>query len=373
MTTLDFCTDYWKSLSHAIFGGGHVLTANGDEVDFDAFLQTVEQRGWTRYDGWEELGNRFATYCSGGEALHVSYFSYRKMIRVVMETGSPCLQPRREDQKMPFTVKPLVTQVKLAYCKADCGMSYVIRLSDGRFVIIDGGYDEYEEAERLYDILMAQNMLEKITVAAWIITHPHGDHYFALRELAKTPACISVKTLMYHFPAEFRDRKGNGCPAAIRDMESIAAALGAEIRLPQVDEHIDVDGMDIHVLYTPTDCSILNNPNQLSLIFTVQGPQKKLMVTGDAYSRNMQIAVWRYDKALKADILQLPHHGLCDTGNMDFYKRVDAETVLVPISRAGDRTMASDMYGDAPKINRFAQENAKTVLKAFEGTTEMEL
>jgi beta-lactamase superfamily II metal-dependent hydrolase len=105
----------------------------------------------------------------------------------------------------------------------------------------------------------------------------------------------------------------------------------------------------------------------------VQGPQKKLMITGDAYSRNMQIAVWRYDKALKCDILQLPHHGLCDTGNMDFYKRVDAETVLIPISTAGDRTMRSDMYGDAPKVNRFAEDNAKTVYKAFEGTVEMVL
>ena len=254
---------------------------------------------------------------------------------------------------------------------AAAGMGYLIVTDGGRLIVIDGGF-----AEDVPDLLALMTQYTGQTVPQvdlWIITHPHGDHYFALRELAKTPACISVKTLMYHFPAEFRDRKGNGCLAAIRDMESIAAALGAEIRLPQVDEHIDIDGMDIHVLYTPTDCSILNNPNQLSLIFTVQGPQKKLMVTGDAYSRNMQIAVWRYDKALKADILQLPHHGLCDTGNMDFYKRVDAETVLVPISRAGDRTMASDMYGDAPKINRFAQENAKTVLKAFEGTTEMEL
>lgn len=254
---------------------------------------------------------------------------------------------------------------------AAAGMGYLIVTDGGRLIVIDGGF-----AEDVDDLLalMTKYTGEAVpTVDLWIITHPHGDHYFALKELAKTPDRVKIKMLMYHFPEEFRDRKGNGCMGAIRDLDAVAAAFRPQVKLPQVDEHIEVDGMDIHVLYTPTDCSILNNPNQLSLIFTVQGPQKKLMITGDAYSRNMQIAVWRYDKALKCDILQLPHHGLCDTGNMDFYKRVDAETVLIPISTAGDRTMRSDMYGDAPKVNRFAEDNAKTVYKAFEGTVEMVL
>lgn len=254
---------------------------------------------------------------------------------------------------------------------AAAGMGYLIVTDSGRLIVIDGGFAE--DVPDLLALMREHTGAQTPTVDLWIITHPHGDHYFALRELAKTPEAVSVKTLMYHFPAEFRDRNGNGCLGAIRDMEQIAAAFGAEVKLPLVDEHIDAGGLDLHVLYTPTDCSILNNPNQLSLIFTVQGPQKKLMITGDAYSRNMQIAVWRYDKALKADILQLPHHGLCDTGNMDFYRRVDAKTVLIPISVAGARTMASDMYGDSPKINRFAEENAETVHRAFEGTVTIEM
>ena len=254
---------------------------------------------------------------------------------------------------------------------AAAGMGYLIVTDGGRLIVIDGGFAE--DVPDLLALMREHGGKQIPEVDLWIITHPHGDHYNALRELANTPECVRVQTLMYHFPAEFRDRKGNGCLGAIRDMEKIAAALDADVKLPLVDEHIDVDGLDIHVLYTPTDCSILNNPNQLSLIFTVQGPQKKLMITGDAYSRNMQIAVWRYDKALKADILQIPHHGLCDTGNMDFYQRVAADTVLIPISRAGDRTMRSDMYGDAPKINRFAEDSATTVYKAFEGTVEMSM
>ena len=62
-----------------------------------------------------------------------------------------------------------------------------------------------------------------------------------------------------------------------------------------------------------------------------------------------------------------------NTGNLEFYKKVDAKTVLIPISAAGDRTMRSDMYGDAPAVNRYAEDNADAVYKAFEGTVEIEL
>ena len=254
---------------------------------------------------------------------------------------------------------------------AAAGMGYLIVTDGGKLIAIDGGFAE--DADDFLALMTKYTGDAVPTVDLWIITHPHGDHYCALKKLAETPERVRIKTIMYHFPEQFRDRNGNGCMGAIRDLEIIVAAFGADAKLPQVDEHIDVDGLDLHVLYTPTDCSILNNPNQLSLIFTVQGPEKKLMITGDAYYRNMQIVVWRYDKLLKCDILQLPHHGLCDTGNMDFYKRVDAKTVLIPISVAGDRTMCSDMYGDSPKVNRFAEDNAETVYKAFEGTVETAL
>lgn len=257
---------------------------------------------------------------------------------------------------------------------AAAGMGYIIVTDGGHLIAIDGGFAE--DAQEFVDLLRENSRDDAPTVDLWIITHPHGDHYFALQEIARREALrerVNIKTLMYHFPEEFRDRNGNGCAGAIRDLAWIAEQTGAAVKLPQVDEHIDIDGLDIHMLYTPTDCSILNNPNQLSLIFTVQGPSKKLMITGDAYHRNMQIVVWRYDKSLACDILQLPHHGLCDTGNADFYRRVGASTVLIPISVAGDRTMRSDMYGDAPAVNRAAEDAAQTVHKAFDGTVELAL
>ena len=254
------------------------------------------------------------------------------------------------------------------------GMGYIVKSENGKIIVIDGGHDE--DGLPLYEIIKSLSDEEIPTVEAWIITHPHGDHYGALREICKTDDLknnIRIKSMIYHFPEGFVDAKGKGISGAINSLEKILKVTGAEHIIPTVDEHMEIDGIKLHFLYTPTDLTILDNPNQLSLIFTVEGKNKKVMFTGDAYKRNMQIVTWRYPKSLKCDILQLPHHGLCDTGDMDFYKRVDAETVLIPISVAGDRTMRSDLYGDAPLANRNAEENARNVYKAFEGTVEIEL
>lgn len=256
---------------------------------------------------------------------------------------------------------------------AAAGMGYLIVTENGHLIAVDGGNGGDGEAflELLEKYADGKPVIEK-----WIMTHPHSDHYGALLEICRRPEMaerLEVKELVYHFPAEFRDRKGNGTDYVYPHFEEIHRATGASHHLPAVDEKQTVDGMTVHYLYTPTDVTILDNPNQLSLIFTVQGGGKKIMFTGDAYHRTMQIAVWRYGSALKSDILQLPHHGLCDTGNMDFYQKTDAKTVLIPISIAGDRTMRSDMYGDAPAVNRWAEDNADTVHKAFDGTVEIAL
>lgn len=257
---------------------------------------------------------------------------------------------------------------------AAAGMGYIIQSEGGKIIVIDGGHDE--DGYPLYEIIKSLSDEEITTVEAWIITHPHGDHYGALRKICKTDEIldgIRIKKLIYHFPKDFVDAKGNGISGAIKSLDAVSAVTSAEHMIPTVDQKMEIDGIKLHFLYTPTDLTILDNPNQLSLIFTVEGKNKKAMITGDAYKRNMQIVTWRYPKSLKCDILQLPHHGLCDTGDMDFYKRVDAETVLIPISVAGDRTMHSDMYGESPLANRFAEENAKNVYKAFNGTVEIEL
>ncbi len=262
------------------------------------------------------------------------------------------------------------------------GMGYIIVSENGKFIVIDGGYGD--DAEEILTILR-ENSTEKIPrVDLWIVTHPHYDHYGALRELAVNPKLaerITVEKIIYWFPLEFvgKDGKARNLETACAKMALIASVFGAEEHRPERGEKVTIDGIEIEFLFVPDDCSILNtgggNSNLVSLIFTVKGKNKKVMFTGDAYGRTMQITAWRYKGNLACDILQMPHHGLCDAYNIDFYREVNAKTVLIPISAAGYRAMHGDLYADREGRNHnlWAENNAETVYKAFEGTVEIEL
>ena len=265
---------------------------------------------------------------------------------------------------------------------AAAGMGDLIVTGNGRLIAVDGGCNNDDVG--FVELLEKNADGKKPVVDLWIITHPHGDHYGAINTISKNPELasrIEVKKFMYWFPMEFTNADGVAGVLGYgnKDMEAVAAVFGAEIEQPYRDQKINIDDVELHFLYVPDDCSILNrgggNANLCSLIFTLESHNKKVMFTGDAYGRTMQLTAWRYHKELKCDILQMPHHGLCDAYNADFYREVGASTLLIPISIAGDRTMHSEMYADREgrNCNLALENNAKTVIKAFVGTTEIEL
>ena len=260
------------------------------------------------------------------------------------------------------------------------GMGYVIVTENGRLIVIDGGCQN--DAEDFLSLLEKNATGEKPVVDLWIITHPHGDHVGVLNKISKTPELLSrieVKEIVYRYPEEFVERNGDRSNiAANANMETVLSLTGAKKHLPELDERVTVDGVELRFLYYTYDCRIINNlgnSNVCSLIFTVQAKNKKIMFTGDANSRNLQVVTWLYHKQLKCDILQMPHHALCDTGLQAFYQEVDAEILLEPTCIAGDRAMHSELYCHTERgmWNAAAEERATTVYKSFEGTVEIEL
>lgn len=262
------------------------------------------------------------------------------------------------------------------------GMGYILVTENKRLIVIDGGFGE--DAESIISLLKENSDEAVPRVDLWIITHPHTDHYGAIRQIADNEdyrAQIAVDKIVYWFPMEFcgKDGKPGMLAKANEHLDGIVSAFAAEEYRPSLDEKIIVDSLELHFVYVPDDCTILNtgggNANMCSLIFTVQGHNKKVMFTGDAYGRSMQVTAWRYKNDLTCDILQMPHHGLCDAYNADFYREVNAKTLLIPISVAGDRAMHSDMYAgrEGRECNLKAELNADAVYKAFEGTIEITL
>ena len=260
------------------------------------------------------------------------------------------------------------------------GMGYVIATEGGRLMVIDGG--QPDDGEALLELLAEQVGGERIFVDRWIITHPHLDHYGAMLEMCKNEEMkkrVSVGEVIYLFPDEIYNSKGElgAFSDHVADMLEICKAMGAKGVAPQRGDVIALDDVTVEFLFVPDDCSVINTSNGkanlCSLIFTVEGKERKVMVTGDAYRRSMQITAWRYGNKLKCDILQMPHHALCDAFCVDFYRYVDAEELLLPISSAGYRAMHSKLYDSLEGCiaNLCLEAKAKGVYKAFEGNAEL--
>lgn len=65
---------------------------------------------------------------------------------------------------------------------AAAGMGYLFKTANGHLVVVDGG--NCEDAEAFVSLLEMNASTALPEIDLWIITHPHGDHYGALLEIA---------------------------------------------------------------------------------------------------------------------------------------------------------------------------------------------
>ena len=88
----------------------------------------------------------------------------------------------------------------------------LIRLTDGRFIIVDGGHNKAACATELIEVMKEQSKeyaksLSDITIAAWIVTHAHGDHYGALLNYYNNFRTMKVERILVNFLSETERQK----------------------------------------------------------------------------------------------------------------------------------------------------------------------
>lgn len=248
------------------------------------------------------------------------------------------------------------------------GMAYIIRTEKNRLIVIDGG-ETQQDAEHLIEAMKSLTNEDCPTVALWIITHPHLDHYAALGIIAESRALLSqlkIQQLCYQMSeASILPATGVSYAYDHTAIQKITGNLNIPVITPHTGDILCIDGLSVRFFFTPEDClERLKDVNELSLIFQVKGKSKSIMFTGDAYERTTKLTAFRFWDELKSDYCQLSHHGL-NGGSAEFYAKVDAEEVLIPISVAGDRDVATWNPGTCAR--QFAEKSAKKVYKAYAG------
>lgn len=185
----------------------------------------------------------------------------------------------------------------------------------------------------------------KPTVAAWLVTHAHGDHSQAVAaQLSKKYAkAVRVEQIVFCQPSYtmFASEAVRGNYNAIY---KAADAFSAQLIRPHTGDRYYIVDAVVDVLFTPELLcpAPFTNFNTSSTVFSITLAGQRIMITGDATNEVFSVLVGAYGKSLKCDIVQVAHHGFGtgvsakeSTGIVRGYGYMSPTLVLWPASSSG--------------------------------------
>ena len=305
-------------------GNNRLLVYNKVTIaDVKNYENTLKSSGYTLVQDNEIGNNRFATYTKGEQMIHVSFFAADGEIRITYgaKTYMGNTQPVSGYSQV---VTPSVSMIEIG----GTGLSMVIQLADGSFIVIDGGQgQDTSDAQQAADLARLVNFLKEKAPAGtkpqitWMITHAHPDHIvIASRLLANHKNEVNVNLVCYNFPV-YSELTTNANTFVSRVKQYFPKA---EHYVMHTGNKLYLPGCEIEFLYTASEDlypTSFTNGNQTSNSwrFTIEG--KTILITGDIQTQSCDKMVNNYGNYLASNVLQVVHHGV-NGATKAFYQKV---------------------------------------------------
>ena len=350
------CYDAGTRTADAATQCDEVIISEATPELYSAYLSKLEQSGFEKYTDHTMQECKFATYLSETHMINVGFYNYYNEVRVIIEPADAPKPALKSENDYVKVTDSQITMLGLEYQKKDGGyasngLSVLIRLEDGRFIVVDGGFNRAACANKLVATIKEQSSTYTDTpvIAAWIVTHAHGDHNGMLNgQIAKFEG-IEIESFMLNFMAEserarametFPDNWSENEGGNFANTYAIADQLGSTVYKIHVGQVFYMADLQMEVLYTlesfgPEPCNALNTTSTvIKMTFTNNGNETTYLCTGDATGNGMQISANMYGDFMQCDIVQTCHHGYSTWGNnkgmIEAYTQVNAELVLWP-------------------------------------------
>lgn len=200
-------------------------------------------------------------------------------------------------------------------------------------LVVDGGFPS--EAPYLYEYLKSLGG----HITAWFITHFHIDHFGAFYTVLKEHPDITVDKVYYNFPSDrFILEEGGGkqddwdTVDLIEQVRSATADRDIPVVTVQTGDVYEFDGGNVRVpILRVPDENITRNPiNNSSIVFRFEADGKRILFLGDlGVEGGNQLMEMYSDEELKADYVQMAHHGQgCVT--KECYEKIRPDYCLWP-------------------------------------------
>lgn len=341
------------------------IILEGATVDnYNAYIAKLEASGYTKYTDTDISGNLFTTLYNSDYTLNVGYYKPYEECRIIMEPFSELTLPAlKADSTRPTVTTSQITMLGCEYVGGDGknvgnGLSLLYRLSDGSFVIVDGGHTTQSAT-------FANNLINAITeqakdyatgkdirIAAWFVSHAHGDHMGMLRKQASLfKSKFTVERVIANFMSDsevarslgssYGDNFGGGEAGSDDYVRNAAAVMGADFIVCHVGQKYYFGDTVFEILYTiesygPAVTNALNTTTILvrSITKDASGKETAVMVMGDITGPAMAICNKMYGADMRCQVVQVAHHGYGTWGNESAmataYKFMSPEIVLWP-------------------------------------------
>ena len=350
-----------------------------DITDKETLVSAFTTRGFELVPTTLVAGAKFETllFSNGMELATVYWKPTENEARILFEKLDENVLPALSANDSTGKGELSMVQVGIQRGPSDTGspmigMCYVIKLSDGRAIVIDGGFNLESNADNLFGALsklnVARNAAGQYQIAAWFFSHGDGDHIGIMEAFSKKYSDkADVECIIYNLPSVDRLLAPTSATGEKAFVENCKAAYPNAVHLiPRAGVTYYFGNATIDMLYTPDLVWSPENKityyNSTSLIFMVNGGSCSFLSTGDAGESAFTVMWNSYESSTFAcDIFQYPHHGLTTKEKVDgvnysdytweYIKKVlDATGAKYAVLPMGDRHPGNSYNGRATEM-----------------------
>lgn len=324
----------FNTVTDAGDGAYCVLIKPAEAERVEKYRSLLKKAGYMLYTS-NSLGSlRTYTYFNSDAVITLTY-------DICPENGNDfriVVEPRHMTELPPLVVPKYEPKCKSSITQiCPNRMTYIVKLDNGEFLVADSGTNK--QHSYIYDELMRLSDDGKPVVAVWTFSHFHQDHNGGFVEFVQNEEYmknVTVKSVIYNTPEQ--QIISLASPTDKRNMsmwESLLDRHGIRRYQARTGQKYRFANAELDILYTYEDLMPFfiyhDRSNPTSFVYSMKIEGQRFIITGDCCSEASKLMVKRYGKELKADFVQLPHHGHGDGGTSpDFYKLVNADYVLWP-------------------------------------------
>ena len=323
---------------------------------FEAYCQEIALVGFEKKSSREAKGNLFCTFADGERFVYAYYVDYYKTMRVIC--GDICLLADEDCGALGEKYTPSLTMVgQTSYM--NCAQGYIFLLPDGRFLVQDGGCRYSDKPDFMYESIKAlATDSDNIVIAAWFISHAHGDHQDAFEEFIENHGSeVKVERVVYNYaePKMYSYKRKDG---TVEDCMPLALSLPAKVATYIPDAQLikahngqimRFGSVSVEVLFSVEDClptECFDYVNTTSLVIRIECAGQSILLLADTTHFSGRIIENMYGDYLKSDMVQLAHHGMW-ASYLSLYRCANASVVLWPNTKGGIQNGNSPWYNDS--------------------------